>query len=100
MNGYNLKKCSKNLESKFYSYEMSLFLSTIIQGDIEGNLLENLKRFMDTLELNYFKYLKKKSQERLMYVTLGTVISLLNIVLIVMYPMFKQVIDNLNIIFS
>ena len=100
MYGYNIKQASINLEKKFKSYELSLFLSTLIQGDAEGNLLENLEKFADTLELNYFKYLKKKSAERLMYVTLGTVISLVDIVLVVMYPIFKQVIDNLQVIFS
>lgn len=100
MHGYNIKQAAINLEKKFDSYELSLFLSTLIQGDAEGNLLENLEKFSETLELNYFKYLKKKSAERLMYVTLGTVLSLVNIVLVVMYPIFKQVIDNLQVIFS
>ena len=100
MNGYNIKKAALNLENKFNSYELSLLLSTLIRGDVEGNLLENLEKFVDTLELNYFKYLKKKSTERLMYVTLGTVISLINIILVVMYPIFKQVLDNLQVIFS
>ena len=95
-----LKQAAINLEKKFDSYELSLFLSTLIQGDAEGNLLENLKKFSDTLELNYFKYLKKKSAERLMYVTIGTVLSLVNIILVVMYPIFKQVVDNLQVIFS
>lgn len=100
MYGYNIKLAAINLEKKFNSYELSLFLSTLIQGDAEGNLLENLEKFSETLELNYFKYLKKKSAERLMYVTLGTVLSLVNIVLVVMYPIFKQVLDNLQVIFS
>lgn len=100
MNGYNLRQAANNLESKFNSYELSLLLSTLIQGDIEGNLLEDLIKFSETLELNYFKYLKKKSTQRLLYVTIGTVLSLVNIILIVMYPIFKQVLDNLQIIFS
>ena len=100
MNGYNIKQAALNLEKKFNSYELSLFLSTLVRGDVEGNLLDNLERFVETLELNYFKYLKRKSTERLMYVTLGTVISLVNIILVVMYPIFKQVLDNLQVIFS
>lgn len=100
MNGYNLKIATNKLDKKFCSYELSLLLSTLIQGDAEGNLLNNMIKFAETLELNYFKYLKKKSSERLLYVTLGTVISLLNIVLVVMYPMFKQVLDNLQVMFS
>ena len=99
MNGFNLKDAAINLHSKFRSYDLSLFLTSLIQGDTEGNLLENIKKFSDTLELNYFKYLKKKNSKRLLYVTFGTVLTLVNIVLVVMYPMFKQVIDNLGIMF-
>lgn len=100
MNGYNLKQAAINLENKFDSYELNLLLSTLIQGDSEGNLVQDLEKFTETLELNYFKCLKKKSAERLMYVTLGTILSLANIILVVMYPIFKQVIDNLQVIFS
>lgn len=100
MYGYDIRKAAISLENKFDSYELILLLGTLIQGEQEGNLLENLEKFAETLELNYFKYLKKKSAERLMYVTLGTVLSLVNIILVVMYPIFKQVIDNLQIIFS
>lgn len=100
MQGYNIKQAAISLDKKFNSYELSLFLNTLVQGDSEGNLLEDLEKFSETLELNYFKYLKKKSAERLLYVTLGTVLSLINIVLVVMYPIFKQVIDNLQVIFS
>ncbi len=100
MYGYNVNQAAINLEKKFDSYELSLFLNTLIQGELEGNLLEDLEKFSETLELNYFKYLKKKSAERLMYVTLGTVLSLVNIILVVMYPIFKQVVDNLQVVFS
>lgn len=100
MYGYNIKQAAINLEKKFKSYELSLFLSTLIQGDKEGSLQESLEKFSETLELNYFKYLKKKSAQRLLYVTLGTVFSLVNIILVVMYPILKQVIDNLQVIFS
>ena len=99
MNGFDIKKAAFNLEARFVSYELSLFITSLIQGDVEGNLLETLKKFSETLQLNYFKYLKKKSSKRLLYVTFGTVLSLINIVLVVMYPMFKQVIDNLEIMF-
>lgn len=100
MNGYKLNKPAKNLESKFESYELSLFLGTLIQGDKEGNILDAILKYKETLELNYFKYLKKQTATRLMYVTFGTILSLINIVLIVMYPILMQVMDSLQIIFS
>ena len=100
MNGYKLSLPSRNLESKFESYELSLFLTSIIQGDKEGNVLDAVLKYKETLEFNYFKYLKKKASTRLLYVTFGTILSLINIVLVVMYPILMQVMDSLQIVFS
>lgn len=100
MNGYRLNEPSKTLERKFNTYELSLFLGTLLQGEKEGSLLEGLEKYKDTLELNYFKYLKQKAGRNLLYVTLGTVLSLINIVIVVMYPILVQVLDSLQLIFS
>jgi len=100
MNGYKLQRPSKTLESKFKTYELTLFLGTLIQGEREGNLLESLEKYRDTLELNYFKYLKRKMAANLLYVAFGTILSLINIVAIVMYPILVQVLNNLQLIFT
>lgn len=100
LNGYNLNKALSRLEKKFDSYELSVFASLLRQGEKEGNIIENMERFSETLDLNYFKYLKRQSSKRLMYVTFGTVLSLINIILIVMYPILVKVMGNLQIIFS
>ena len=100
MNGYKLKAPAQTLENKFSTYELTLFLGTLIQGEREGNLLESLEKYRDTLELNYFKYLKRRTAQSLLYVTLGTVLSLVNIVAIVMYPILVQVLNNLQLIFA
>lgn len=100
MNGYKLKSPAQTLEKKFKTYELTLFLGTLIQGEKEGNLLESLEKYRDTLELNYFKYLKRKTAQSLLYVTFGTVLSLINIVSVVMYPILVQVLNNLQLIFA
>lgn len=99
-NGYELNKALLMLENKFYSYELTVFTSLIRQGEKEGSLVENLERFVSTLDLNYFKYLKRQTAKRLLYVTFGTVLSLLNIILIIMYPIVIKVMTNLEVIFS
>jgi len=100
MNGYKLQSPARALENKFKTYELTLFLSTLIQGEKEGNLLEDLEKYRDTLEVNYFKYLKRKMAKNLLYVTFGTILSLINIVAIVMYPILVQVLNNLQLIFT
>jgi len=100
MNGYKLKIPAQTLENKFTTYEMKLFLSTLLQGENDGNLLESLEKYGNVLELSYFKYLKIKSARNLFYVTFGTILSLVNIVAIVMYPILLEVLNNLELIFA
>ena len=100
MNGYNLKDASRILKQKFNSYELTLFLTTLIQSENEGEIIESLERYKEVLEINYFKYLKRKGAIKVLYVTLGTVVALINLVLVVMYPIIMQVFNNLQLIFA
>lgn len=100
MNGYNIKLPAKSLMNKFDSYELTLFLTTLIQGENEGAFVESLERYKEVLDANYLKYLKRKTGIKMLYVTLGTVLSLVGLVLIVMYPIIMQVIQNLQLIFA
>ena len=100
MNAYDLKKASRYMLGKFNNYELTLFLTTLLQGENEGELVQSLDRYREVLEIHYFKYLKRKAVTKVLYVTLGTILSLLNLVLIVMYPIIMQVINNLQVIFA
>ncbi len=100
MNGFSLKNPARTLMNKFKSYELTLFLTTLIQGETEGQFIESLERYKEVLEINYFKYLKRKALTKSLYLTLVTVLSLVNLVAIVMYPIIMQVIDNLQLIFA
>ena len=98
--GYNLIKSIRELENKFDSHELCMFLNLLKQGEKEGKLIENLERFGETLELSYFKYVKRQSSKQLAYVSIGTVLLLGNIALIVMYPLAIEIINSLQTIFS
>ncbi len=97
--GYDLQKASNVLDGKFESYELDMFIGILKQSEKEGNILENLERFSTVLDLSYFKYLKRQSARRLLNVTLGTVLILVDIALIVMYPIFVQILENMQTIF-
>lgn len=98
--GYDIQRASNTLDGKFESYELGMFISILKQSEREGNILENLEKFSSILDLSYFKYLKRQSARRLFNVTLGTVLLLVDIALIVMYPIFVQVMQNLQTIFK
>jgi len=97
---FNLKKAADKLLLKFKSSELEMFLQVLIQSETEGSIIENLERFNSTLELSYSKYLRSVANKRLTFVVIGTVLMLLNIIIVSMYPIIVQVINNLQIIFS
>lgn len=98
--GYNIEKAIKCVENKFGSYELQIFIGLLKQGEKEGNLVESLERYNETLELSYFKYIKRQTSKQLTYVSLGTVLLLGNIALVVMYPLVIEIINSLGTIFS
>ena len=100
ISGYNIKKSINLLKDKFRYYEMELFTSTLINSEREGNIIQGLEKYSIILDISYSKYLAKENSKRLLYLTFGTVISLINIIIIVMYPMFIEVWSNLQTIFS
>lgn len=98
--GFNIKKPAEKLLQKFKSSELNCFLQVLIQCENEGNIIENLERFNTTLELSYFKYLNSQSVKRMTYLIIGTVMMLLNIAVLCMYPMLVQMNNSLEMIFS
>lgn len=100
LNGYNLTNALKVIEEKFSSYELNMFLNILRQGEKEGKLVENLERFDETLELSYFKYLKRQSEKQLIYIVFGIMASLGSMSLVVIYPMVIDIMNNLQQIFS
>lgn len=100
MYNFNMTKAIDNLKMKFDSYELDMFLSILFQGDKEGNIVDAMQVFSETLELSYFKYLKYKEAQRITFVTFASVISLLNITIIAIYPVIIQITENLSKIFS
>lgn len=98
--GYNMRKAINILKQKFNYYEVELFLSTLLNGESDGNLMESLEKYNMVLDMSYSKYLAKEKSNRLLYLTFGTILSLINIIIIVMYPMFIEVTENLKMIFS
>ena len=98
--GFNIRKPAEKLVSKFKSDELVSFMQMLLQCEDEGNIIENLERFDATLKMSYFKYLNSQAIKRTIYMILGTVIMLINITILCVYPMLVQMYSNLNMIFS
>lgn len=97
---FDIKKPAEKLMEKLRSTELISFMNILIQSIDNGNLIENLEKFNATLELSYHKYLNSEAAKRMTYVIIGTVFMLMNIIIIAMYPIVIQVLNNLNLIFT
>lgn len=100
MYNFNIIKAVDEFSQKFSFYEFNMFLSLLIQGEKEGNLLELLESFIENLDITYFKYLKYKSTQRLVVIIFTTFISIVNSFLIVLYPIVIQVSQSFTDIFK
>lgn len=100
ISSYNIKKSINILKEKFNYYEMELFASTLINSERDGNIIQSLEKYDLILDISYSKYLAKENSKRMLYLTFGTIMSLVNIIIIVMYPLFIEMTSNLQMIFS
>ena len=98
--GYNMRKAINSLKEKFNYYEMDLFISTLLNAENDGDIIKSLEKYNMVLDISYSKYLAKENSKRVLYLTFGTVLALINIIIIVMYPMFIEMAENLQVIFS
>lgn len=100
MYNFNMTKAIENFKQKFSSYEFNMLLNIIFQGEKEGKIIESLTIFSDTLDLSYFKYLKYKEARRVTFVIIASMISLINITILAIYPIIIQISENLQNIFN
>lgn len=100
MYNFNITKAVDNFKLKFKSYEFNMFLNIFVQGEKEGKMVESLTIFCDTLELSYFKYLKYNEAKRVLFVTISAIFSLINILILTIYPIVIQISENLQNIFN
>ena len=97
---FNIKKASLILLSKFSSLELRDFVDVLVQNENNGNIVEALEQYSEMLDIAYSKYVKSQSDKRLIYVVMGTILMLFNIMAIILYPIAIQVFESLQIIFS
>lgn len=100
MYNFNMSMALSEFRDKFKSSEMGMFLSILEECEKEGRIIENLEAFSEVLDYMYFKYEKYKTAKISIFMSLATVFCLINILIVVMYPIFIQILENLSEIFS
>lgn len=100
MYNFNIFKAIEIFSTKFKSIEFDMFLSLLAQGEKEGNVIQLLDIFSDSLELTYLKNLKYKSSKRTITIILSTIILLINSFAIVLYPIVIEISSSFTEMFK
>ena len=95
----NTKRALEDFSKKFNSYEFNMFVSILLDSNKNIGLKEGLEAFSKTLDVVYFKYLRYRQEKNFLIVSLFTVVSLINIFLLVGYPMAMQISDGFKNLF-
>lgn len=96
----NIEEALKELNSRFDILEVDMFCNTIRQSTKVGNINELLDNLSDVLKEKYLDKLKSKTRTKILYITFGVILALMNIILITFYPLFITIGNNFNQIFS
>lgn len=96
----NIEEALKDLNGRFDILEVDMFCNTIKQSLKVGNIIELLDNLSDVLKEKYMDKLKGKTRSKILYITFGVMLALMNIILITFYPLFVSIGNNFNQIFS
>lgn len=96
----NIEDALNDLNSRFDILEVDMFCNTISQYNKVGNIIELLENFSSLLKEKYIKKLKANTREKVIYITIGVILALGNIILITFYPLFISIGNNFNQIFK
>lgn len=99
MYNFNIEKSVDNIIGKFKSFEFSMFLDILVQGEKEGKIISNLEMFSETLELSYFKTLKYRESKRMTLVIISCILCVINIGITAVYPLFIEITTGVSNIF-
>lgn len=100
MYNFNIFKATSIFSTKFNSYDFYMFLSLLSQGEKEGNIIEILESFYDSLQLKYFKNLRYKASIRSTMIIISTLILLINSFAIVLYPIIIEISSSFTEMFK
>lgn len=100
MYNYNILKAVNNFENKFSSYEFKMFLSILVECEKEGNYIELLENFNESLEIRYIKSVNFQYIKNLSLTMFSIIVSLLNSLFIVGYPIIYEITSNMYKMFK
>lgn len=96
----NIDKAIKVLENKFDILEINMFCNALSEYNNTGNVIEVLENLAESLGEKQVVKMKDDTRTKVIYITMGVLLALTNIILLVFYPLFISVSQNFNNIFK
>ena len=96
LSGYSLIASCKTMRKKFKYVEVNMFLSAIEQQVKYGKASETYENLITILKEKYIEYIESNTQTKMLFMTLGIVIVLINLAVMGCYPIIVEVNQNLT----
>ncbi len=96
----NIEEAIKSLKQKFDILEVQVFCNSLSEYNETGNIVEILDNLSQTLGEKQLDKLKENTRTKIIYITIGVIIALTNIILLIFYPLFMELGQEFNNIFK
>ena len=96
----NIEASLKSLESKFDLLEINMFCNALREYTSVTNIIEILENLASILKVKYLEKIKEGTRSKVIYITIGVIIALGNIIALTFYPILISIGQGFNNIFS
>lgn len=96
----NIDFAIRKLNNKFDLLELDMFCNALSEYNKTGNIIEILENLSQNLENRQIEKLKQITRNKVIYITIGVITALTNIILLTFYPLFISVGQGFNNIFK
>ena len=96
----NINDAINELNNSFDILELTLFCNALSEYNKTDNIAEILDNLSFSLKEKQMDRLRANTRTKVLYITFGVVIALVNIVLLIFYPLFISIGNGFNNIFS
>lgn len=97
---FTLNKSAKVLEERFNYSEIKMFVSALKQQSQHTSMLELIDNLIEILEGEYIEFLEDSTKNKMMIMTLGVFIIVVNIAIMGIYPVLVESFTAINGMFN
>ena len=96
----NIDKAIQTLNSRFDILEINMFCNALSEYNKTGDVIEILENLASSLGEKQIDVIKEQTRTKIIYVTIGVIIALINIILLIFYPLFISLGQGFDTLFK